>query len=153
MTSSARKLDPLASRSMSAWGAAALMATLSVATSWQPAAAQSRNEPTLALSAFGNFFVGGSYDEAHAARHHIGQMYVQYLIPAELKHPFPIVLVHGGDQTGTGFISTPDGRPGWAQYFVRMAYRVYVVDQVARGRSAFIPEVYGATSGQPFDYV
>jgi pimeloyl-ACP methyl ester carboxylesterase len=154
MTSSVRKSDrPLASRSMSAWGAATLMITLSSVTSWQPAAAQSRNEPTLALSAFGNFFVGGSYDKAHAAHHHIGQMYVQYLIPAELKHPFPIVLVHGGDQTGTGFISSPDGRPGWAQYFARLGYGVYVVDQVARGRSNFVPDVYGATSGQPLDYV
>jgi pimeloyl-ACP methyl ester carboxylesterase len=97
--------------------------------------------------------VGGSYDAAHAAHHHIGQMYVQYLVPAELKHPFPIVLVHGGDQTGTGFISTPDGRPGWAQYFARLGYGVYVVDQVARGRSNFVPEIYGATSGQPLDYV
>src|ERR1700746_2794747 len=129
MTSSVRKLDrPLASRSMSAWSAAALMVTLSGAMAWQPAAAQIRNERTLALSAFGNFYVGGSYDKAHAAHHHVGQMYVQYLIPAELKHPFPIVLVHGGDQTGTGFISTPDGRPGGAQYFARLGHGVYVVD-------------------------
>jgi pimeloyl-ACP methyl ester carboxylesterase len=138
---------------MGAWGAATLMITLFSATSWQPAVAQSRNEPTLALSAFGNYFVGGSYDNAHPTHHYIGQMYVQYLIPAELKHPFPIVLVHGGDQTGTGFISTPDGRPGWAQYFARLGYGVYVVDQVARGRSNFVPDVYGATSGQPLDYV
>src|SRR5262245_17728117 len=154
MTSRARKLErPLASRGVSAWGAAALMVTLSGAMSWQPAAAQIRNEPTLTLSAVGNFYVGGSYDKAHAARFHVGQMYVEYLIPAERKHPFPIVLVHGGNQTGTGFLSTPDGRPGWAQYFARLGYAVYVVDQVARGRSGFVPDVYGATSGQPLDYI
>src|SRR5437763_16560740 len=103
MTSHLRKSDrPLASRSTSAWGAAVLTATLSGGMSWQPAAAQIRNEPTLALSAFGNFYVGGSYDQAHATHHHVGQMYVQYLVPAELKHPFPIILVHGGDQTATG---------------------------------------------------
>ena len=155
MTNRARNSErPLASKSMSLWGAAVLtVATLSGAISWQRAAAQVRNEPALALSAFGNFYVGGSYDKAHAARHHIGHMYVQYLIPAELKRPFPIVLIHGGDQTGAGFLSTPDGRPGWAQYFARLGYGVYVVDQVARGRSAFVPDVYGATSGQPLDYV
>src|SRR5689334_22701421 len=105
MTSGVRA-RPLASRCMSGWGVVALMVSLSGMT-WQPAAAQVRNESPLTLSAFGNFYVGGSYDEAHVAHHHIGQMYVQYFIPAELKHPFPIVLVHGGDQTGAGFLSTP----------------------------------------------
>src|SRR3974390_2714103 len=99
MMGNVRRSDrPLALRSMGTWSAATLMITLSIATSWQSAAAQ-RNEPTLALSEFGNFFVGGSYDKAHAAHHLVGQMYVQYLVPAELKHPFPIVFVHGGDQT------------------------------------------------------
>jgi len=154
MSSSVRKsYRPLASRNMSRWGAAALMGTLAGATAWQPAAAQIRNEPALALSAFGNFYIGGSYDKAHAAHHHVGQMYVQYLIPADLKHRFPIVFIHGGDQTGASFLSTPDGRPGWAQYFARLGYGIYVVDQVARGRSAFVPDVYGVTSGQPLDYV
>src|SRR5262249_11724424 len=152
MTSSVRKSDlPLGLRYMTVWGATALMMVLSGTRPWQPAVAQVRTEATLTLSGFGNFFVGGSYDKAHAAQHHIGQMYVQYFIPAERKHSFPIVLIHGGDQTGTGFISTPDGRPGWAQYFVRLGYSVYVVDQVARGRSNFVPEVYGITSGQPLD--
>ena len=45
-------------------------------------------------------------------------------------------MVHGGSQTGTNFTGTPDGREGWAQYFVRRGYAVYVVDQVARGRAA-----------------
>ncbi|HEY6257095.1 MAG TPA: alpha/beta hydrolase [Xanthobacteraceae bacterium] len=116
------------------------------------AAAQAQ-DATPAPSTYGNFYAGGSYDKAHPARHMIGQMYVQFQIPAQLRHPLPIVLIHGGDQTGAGWFSTPDGRPGWAQYFVRLGYGVYVVDQVARGRSAFVPEVYGATSGQPLDYV
>jgi pimeloyl-ACP methyl ester carboxylesterase len=45
-------------------------------------------------------------------------------------------MIHGGSQTGTNFTGTPDGREGWAQYFVRRGHAVYVVDQVARGRSA-----------------
>src|SRR3954470_1978041 len=125
MTNGVRKSGrPLASRCMSGLGVMALMVCLFGASS-RPAAAQVRNEASLTLSAFGNFYVGGSYDQAHAAHHHIGQMYVQYVIPAEQKHPFPIVLIHGGDQTGSGFLSTPDGRPGWAQYFVRLGYGVY----------------------------
>jgi len=70
----------------------------------------------------------------------------QFQIPQQQKHPYPIVLVHGGGQTGSGWISNPDGRDGWATYFLRKGYAVYVVDQVGRGRSAYINDVYGPTS-------
>ena len=61
------------------------------------------------------------------------------MIPARRSHPYPIVMVHGGSQTGTNFTGTPDGREGWAQYFVRRGYAVYVVDQVgARARRALV---------------
>ena len=154
MTSTVRSFEmPRARKRMAAARAVFLLLTLYGAISLEPAAAQAQSQPPLRLAAFGNFYAGGSYDKAHPARHMVGQMYVQYQIPAELKHPFPIVLIHGGDQTGTGWLSTPDGRPGWVQYFLRLGYGVYVVDQVARGRSGFVPEVYGVTSGQPLDYV
>ncbi len=52
-------------------------------------------------------------------------------------------MVHGGSQTGTNFTGTPDGREGWAQYFVRRGHAVYVVDQVARGRSAHFSQSQG----------
>ncbi|MEX2034281.1 MAG: alpha/beta hydrolase, partial [Xanthobacteraceae bacterium] len=61
---------------------------------------------------------------------------VEYFIPRTRKSPTPIVMIHGGSQTGTNFTATPDGREGWAQYFLRRGHAVYVVDQVARGRSA-----------------
>ena len=44
------------------------------------------------------------------------QMYVEYMIPAQVKRPFPVVLVHGGGGQGTDWMETPDGRPGWFQY-------------------------------------
>ena len=75
----------------------------------------------------------------------VGQMFVQYQIPASKRHPYPIVMIHGGGQTGTNFLGTPDGREGWATYFLRQGYAVYVVDQAARGRSGFFTEVYGPT--------
>ena len=40
------------------------------------------------------------------------QMYVEYMIPAQVRHPFPVVLVHGGGGQGTDWLGTPDGRPG-----------------------------------------
>jgi len=63
------------------------------------------------------------------------QMYVEYMVPREVLHPYAIVMVHGGGGQGLDWMSTPDGRPGWADYFVRAGYRAYVVDRPGHGRS------------------
>jgi pimeloyl-ACP methyl ester carboxylesterase len=83
----------------------------------------------------------------------VGQAYVQFQIPQRQTHLYPIVMVHGGSQTASGWISTPDGREGWTTYFLRHGYAVYVVDQVARGRSAYIADVYGPSRTQTREYV
>lgn len=70
----------------------------------------------------------------------INQMYVHYRIPMSPKK-LPIVLVHGGGLTGSSYETTPDGREGWATYFVRKGYSVYVVDFPGRGRAGFNPTV------------
>ncbi|MGE0446961.1 MAG: twin-arginine translocation signal domain-containing protein, partial [Vicinamibacterales bacterium] len=57
------------------------------------------------------------------------QMYVEYMIPARVRHPFPIVLVHGGGGQGLDWMGTPDGRPGWFQHLAAEGYKVYVVDR------------------------
>jgi hypothetical protein len=67
----------------------------------------------------------------------IGQMYVQFQIPARKKNSPPVIMVHGSTHTGAALESTPDGREGWAPYFVRQGISTYVVDQAGRGRSGF----------------
>jgi pimeloyl-ACP methyl ester carboxylesterase len=109
--------------------------------------------PPVALKTFGNFYAGGKYDQDHPSKHIAGQVYVQYEIPAQQTHPFPIVMIHGGNQTGAGWFTTPDGREGWVPFFVRRGYAVYVVDQVGRGRSPFIADVYGKSDAQQLEYV
>ena len=76
-----------------------------------------------------------------------GQIYVEYFVPKKRSKKYPVVMVHGGGQTGTNFLKTPDGRDGWAHYFIRDGYTVYVIDQPARGRSVYHPSVDGAISG------
>ena len=115
-------------------------------------AAQAADKPPLVIAKQSYFYIGGHYDDAHPAHHMIGQMYVEYQIPADRKHPFPIVMVHGGSQTGVDWIGTPDGREGWAQFFLRRGYAVYVVDQVARGRSPYDTEAYGKQGSQTREY-
>ena len=66
----------------------------------------------------------------------VNQMYVHYRIPENVAGR-PIVLVHGANHTGVTYETTPDGREGWATYFARKGFPVYVVDQSGRGRSGF----------------
>src|SRR5262249_14596281 len=76
----------------------------------------------------------------------VDQLYAEYYVPKVRRAPYPIVMVHGNWQTGTNFTGTPDGREGWAQYFLRRGYTVYVVDQIARGRSPHWGLSHGATA-------
>jgi len=52
------------------------------------------------------------------------QMYGEYEIPAKVRHPYPIVLVHGGGGQGLDWMGTPDGRRGWATYLLQEGYKV-----------------------------
>jgi len=92
----------------------------------------------------GCFFVGGRYLDGDRGRTMLGQMYVQFQVPAKPRSPYPVVMIHGGGQTGVNFVSTPDGRRGWADYFVSQGYATYVVDQPSRGRSGLY-KTYGRT--------
>lgn len=81
------------------------------------------------------FYTGGEYREIDAKTYMHGQMYVEKLMPTTVTQDLPVVMIHGGVQTGTGMIATADGRQGWAGDFVDAGYIVYVVDQPERGRS------------------
>jgi pimeloyl-ACP methyl ester carboxylesterase len=71
------------------------------------------------------------------------QMYVEVLTPRHPRQRYPLMLIHGAAQTATNWMGTPDGRPGWADYFVAQGYTIYMVDQPARGRSPWLPDVDG----------
>src|ERR1700704_293842 len=77
----------------------------------------------------------------------VNQMYVHYRIPAGPKG-VPLVLVHGSNHTGMTYETTPDGREGWATYFVRKGAAVYVVDHSGRGRSGFDPTPFNQVRDQ-----
>lgn len=94
----------------------------------------------LVLRDVGGKFVG--YTTTPAANNSVdvtNAMYVQYMLPAERRHPYPIVMVHGGGGQGTDWLQTPDGRDGWADYFVADGWDVYVVDRPGHGRSPSNP--------------
>ena len=70
-----------------------------------------------------------------------GQIYVEKLSPnpAQVEQPLPIIFIAGAAQSGTNFLETPDGRPGWASYFINKGHTIYLSDQPSRGRSFWFP--------------
>ncbi len=124
----------------------ALFAALPLAHAAQPAKATATAKAApLVIAKQGYFFVAGRYSTAKDGPIMTGQMFVQFQIPQRQTHRYPVVMWHGGGQTGTNFLGTPDGRPGWAEYFLREGYAVYVVDQPARARSGYFTAAYGPT--------
>jgi len=71
------------------------------------------------------------------------QMYVEHWIPREVRHPYPVVLIHGGYGQGSDWISAPDGRRGWASLLLEQGYKVYVLDRPGQGRNPYHPFVHG----------
>lgn len=59
---------------------------------------------------------------------------VFYQIPTDAK-PLPLVFLHGAGQSMRTWQTTPDGREGWNNLFLRKNYAVYLVDQPRRGWS------------------
>jgi pimeloyl-ACP methyl ester carboxylesterase len=105
----------------------------------------------LVLKAQGSFFVGGEkVEQTQAELGNLGpgghiavnQMYVRYMVPQGGDGNLPVVMVHGATLTGKSWETTPDGRMGWDEYFVRKGHPVYVPDQVGRGRSGFNQAVF-----------
>jgi pimeloyl-ACP methyl ester carboxylesterase len=71
----------------------------------------------------------------------IEHLYAQYQIPANARK-LPLVMVHGGCQTGKTWDTTADGREGFQTIFVRRGFAVYVIDYPGRGKSG-IPSFSG----------
>lgn len=89
------------------------------------------------------FYVGGHYSGEKGKTHRCDQMFVEAYIPKEVLHPYPVIMFHGAGQTNVNWLTTPDGRMGWADYFVSKGYAVFLAEQPARGRSAYHPEENG----------
>jgi pimeloyl-ACP methyl ester carboxylesterase len=106
------------------------------------------NRCELSIAEQGYFFVNGKYYTTSDGTGFLAnQTYVEYQIPKNLKHRYPIVFFPGGGQTGTNFMGTPDGRPGWGQFFLANGYAVYILDEVGRGKAPWSVDLYGPLPG------
>ena len=71
------------------------------------------------------------------------QIYVEHWIPRQVRHPYPIVFVHGGNRQAIDWLTTPDNRRGWAQILLEQGYKVYIVDRPGQGRVPYHPWLHG----------
>ena len=121
------------------------------------AAAGVTTADSLLLKEQGSFFVGGRtiYTDAltgsasgflstgvNAGHITVDQMYVQYQIPEGAGAHVPVVMLHGCCLSAKSYETTPDGRMGWNEYFLRKHRAVYLPDQVSRARSGFDATLY-----------
>src|SRR5579872_5926099 len=112
------------------------------------AASADEAKKPLVLKEQGSFFVGGETKKINSTppggEIPVNQMYVQYQTPMNADQHVPVVMVHGCCLSSKTWETTPDGRMGWNEYFVRKNRSVYLADQVSRARSGFDPEAFNA---------
>lgn len=100
-------------------------------------------ERLLVIQRQGSFAVGGTvisnsgvfdpYNPAAAGQtYHGDHAYVFYQIP-EKARKFPLVFWHGAGQFSKTWETTPDGREGFQNIFLRRGFGVYLIDQSRRG--------------------
>jgi pimeloyl-ACP methyl ester carboxylesterase len=154
------------------FAAAALLAF----ASFTPGYAAAEDTP-ITLKAMGSFHVGGRLIEVSGqpvkevtftpggvparidpnGKYQVEQMYVQYFIPQDERGAVPLLLWHGGGLSGVTYETTPDGREGWLNYFLRRGWAVYNSDAVERGRAGWTqyPSLFGEPVflpvGNPFE--
>ncbi len=129
-----------------------IAATLLISASAQES--KKRKPEPLMIQEQGSFAVGGSVTTAPGTFDPIKQgaynpdgtdpagqtlhgdhAYVFYQIPVNARK-LPLVFWHGHGQTAKTWETTPDGREGFQNIFLRRRFPVYLIDHPRRGRAA-----------------
>jgi len=106
---------------------------------------KSKQNP-LVIETQGSFAIGGTmftapgnFEVANALKpdgqtFHGDHAYVFYQVPSK-AHKYPLVFLHGAGQSKKTWETTPDGREGFQNIFLRKGYGVYLLDQPRRGEA------------------
>lgn len=86
------------------------------------------------LTSDGTFDVANYYTSREGSTSHVDHANVFYQIPEE-ETGLPMVFLHGYGQSRMGWMTTPDGREGWSDLFLKMGHSVYLIDQPRRGEA------------------
>lgn len=90
------------------------------------------------LRSDGTYNVKEYYTSRDGSTAHVDHANVLYQIPKD-ETGLPMVFLHGYGQSRMGWMTTPDGREGWSDIFLRKGHSVWLLDQPRRGEA-------GATS-------
>jgi pimeloyl-ACP methyl ester carboxylesterase len=101
------------------------------------------------LTSEGTFDVSNYYTSRAGSTLHVDHANVLYQIPENDKK-LPMVFLHGYGQSRMGWMTTPDGREGWSDIFLKKGYSVFLVDQPRRGEAGQT-SVNGTISNEPSD--
>ena len=97
----------------------------------------------------GTFDVSNYYMSREGSTSHVDHANVLYQIPAQ-ESGLPMVFLHGYGQSRMGWMTTPDGREGWSNLFLRKGHSVFLIDQPRRGEAGQT-SVAGTISTEPSD--
>ena len=116
----------------------------------------SSNQNTLNIAKEGMFSSGGTVTQPVAGKYdeksnwldstragntaHVDHANVLYQNP-ENDNGNPIVYLHGYGQSRMGWMTTPDGRDGWAEIFLKNGHSAFLVDQPRRGEAGSTTEM------------
>lgn len=133
---------------MAALLTAGVMAASGFSSTAFAAEAQAANVGPLVIAKQGMFSAGGitvtsdgvfdpenHWEETGAGQTaHVDHANVFYQIPVN-ETKLPMVFLHGYGQSRMGWMTTPDGREGWSDLFLRKGHSVYLVDEPRRGEA------------------
>ena len=93
----------------------------------------------ITVTSDGTFNPEDQWEETGAGQTaHVDHANVLYQIPED-ETGLPMVFLHGYGQSRMGWMTTPDGREGWSEMFLRKGHGVFLIDEPRRGEA-------GATS-------
>ena len=123
--------------------AGALLLAGALATPLAAQQAVAGTEPPLSIARQGYFFIGGRFFPFNGDQAMAGQMFVQYQVQAGTAKPYPVVMVHGGGQTGrTSWARRTAAPAGTTGSCARVTQSISSTSP-ARGRSSSFPAVQG----------
>ena len=82
----------------------------------------------------GTFDVANYYTSRDGSSLHVDHSNVLYQIPEDDNH-LPLIFLHGYGQSRMGWMTTPDGREGWSDFFLKKGHSVFLIDQPRRGEA------------------
>ena len=94
-----------------------------------------RYDRIIRIAEQGSFAVGGTVlKDSLGHTYHGDHAYVVYQKPVDARK-YPLVFAHGVGQFSKTWETTPDGREGFQNIFLRKGFSVYLVDQPRRGNA------------------